>query len=190
MNKSCCLCAKPLRSLSLNYIIDWWCGYWQIHWLVDQTGSLSANYVTHQTGSGIVDVYRFDPWTGVTGLQHTDDMQTLLISQSHCPVFCGTCTSTTLSFLTVFRPGSVSSGSPSRRSSRFLPVSCYIPVSIHVSNAVHAHPEAPFMWTVVLRTLSRSPSGMMSVSGPSNSQWRRPIGETQDPFGLILFCWA
>lgn len=82
---------------------------------------------------------------GVTGLQHTDDMQTLLISQSHCPVFCGTCTSTTLSFLTVFRPGSVSSGSPLRRSSRFLPVSCYIAVSIHVSNAVHAHSEAPLM---------------------------------------------
>lgn len=34
------------------------------------------------------------------------------------------------------------------------------------------------MWLVVLRTLSRSPGGTMSVSGPSSSQWTRPIGKT------------
>lgn len=42
-------------------------------------------------------------------------------------------------------------------------------------------PEASLTSPVVLRISSRSPGGMMSVSGPSSSRWRRPIGESAGP---------
>lgn len=88
-------------------------------------------------------------------LHHIDDMSTFFhILQSHCPVFFGTCTNTTLSSLTASRPESLSSDSPSRRSSRFTSVSflyCILWYLIHTcqSNAVHAHSEAP-LWCELL----------------------------------------
>lgn len=50
---------------------------------------------------------------------------------------------------------------------------------LHTStlSSVHTCQSNTVMWIVVLRTLSRSPSGTMSVSGPSNSRWIRPIGK-------------